>query len=118
MTRRVCSAFVLATFVVTLVLPRLVVSHAWFDPDLSGADAGLFAGHPVTQFEGVHAPVAPEHCALCHWLRSLSSSTNVLPAVLPALARLAGPRTAATDAVAGTTSTRRPARAPPTSFTA
>ena len=117
MTRRITATLVLATFVATLVLPSLVVSHAWADPDLGGAE-GLFAGHPVTQFEGVRAAVLPEHCALCHWLRSLGSSANELPTALPVPALAAGPGAFGVDAAWVTATTRGPARAPPASFTA
>lgn len=117
MTRRVTATLVLATFIAALVLPSLVVSHACADPDLGGAD-GLFAGHPITQFEGVRAAVLPEHCALCHWLRSLGSSANELPAALPVPAPAAGPCDPGDDAAWVTATIRGPARAPPASFTA
>ena len=113
--RRLTAAGALGAFVLALVLPSLTRSHVWADADLAGADAALFVGHPTTQIESPRVPVAPEHCALCHWLRSLGSSVVGGPVPVPPTARLEHPLTGSTTSLSTVAASSCPARAPPAS---
>ena len=116
--RRLTARFALGVFVLALVLPSVVESHAWTDADLSGGEASLFVGHATTQVESPRAPVGPEHCALCHWLRSLGSSVVGGPAAGPAAARHEHPLEGPPASRSVLPGSHGPARAPPASSAA
>ena len=113
MQRRLTAGFALGAFVLALLLPSVTASHTWGDADLAGTEVGLFSGHPTTQFEGARTPIGPEHCALCHWLRSLGSSIAARPQPAPSLAPSRPDRGAMTLSIAAVYGDGGPARAPP-----
>jgi len=115
--RRLTAACALGTFVFTLFLPAITASHAWADEDLAGFEDGLFEGHPTTQFETPRLPVGPEHCALCHWLRSLGSSSISGTGTGPALVEVTGCPSTSTLSLAAVYGGGCPARAPPDPLT-
>jgi hypothetical protein len=83
--RRACGWVTLVTFSSVFALPFTAGSHLLIDDDPGCGDEALVSLHPFTQFESVSPPLVPEHCALCHWLRTLSGAqvSAVVSVALP-----------------------------------
>jgi hypothetical protein len=72
--RRTFAPLTLAIFLCSLALPLVPGAHGTWDDDEDGGPGIAADHHPVTVIQNVPAPVAPEHCALCHWQHALAGA--------------------------------------------
>jgi hypothetical protein len=106
------ASLALVAFVATLIAPALPSEHTT-DVEATAGERGF--AHPRTQVEQIHPPVAGEHCALCHWMRTLGHTVPVALAtpVAPSITRTFSP--VVRFGLIGFDSSDQPARAPPAS---
>ena len=72
--RRLLALATAIAFAASLGLPFVSPQHAWVnDPDAEWS-LPLVSAHPGAHFQAGSARPAPEHCAICHWMRALGSS--------------------------------------------
>ncbi|MEZ5317899.1 MAG: hypothetical protein R2752_10910 [Vicinamibacterales bacterium] len=71
--RRVGCLAALVSFLAGAATPFVAV-HAANDPDLAYAGVEVLGAHVERRVGPVKPAVAPEHCALCHWLQALGTA--------------------------------------------
>jgi len=79
--RRLGAWIAVTAFALGFALPLANSSHPIWDDDACAAADVVGPTHPHQQFEGVHQPTPAGHCALCHWLRAVSSAAPGTTAV-------------------------------------
>jgi hypothetical protein len=96
------------------VVPMLAPAHPIWETDRDCGPVTVAADHQTKHFEAVLPPVADEHCALCHWLRSVGgASTRAAMVAVPGLVvRTADASRQDRQPLAGL-SPQQPSRAPP-----
>src|SRR5262245_39756592 len=96
-----------------LLLPLTLTEHVVWDEDVLGPR--IASSRTQTQLTtGGSAGQGEEHCAVCHWLRSVSNaSTNSSPLVAAGIAPVVQPDAGPEVWVEQLISTDRPSRAPP-----
>ena len=114
--------FALATavaFATSFGLPFVSPLHAWVnDPD-AGWDIPLVsssAGHGGACFGVAGGPQAPEHCAICHWMRALGNSLVGVQPARPELPVTPAKRRDVVAVLISAPAESRPARGPPPSL--
>lgn len=75
---RVRAWLALWIFLGGLVLPIVSPAHP-ADDDQAPSGLELYSHHPWSEIATVLPPVAPEHCAICHWERALSCASASTP---------------------------------------
>ena len=113
--RRACAWVALVTFSAAFALPFTAGCHSLFDDPGCGGEA-LVSLHPHTQIESVRPPLVPEHCALCHWLRTFSGARVCAVASMAVGRDVRAAVVFQTSRHVQTDSTGRSSRAPPSSF--
>ena len=64
----------LSAFLGSLSLPLMSFGHLTLDDDRACGSIVLDAGQPWAQFEPIRPSLPADHCALCHWLRSVGGA--------------------------------------------
>jgi hypothetical protein len=117
LARRVGAYVALIAFAAVFVIPFTGGSHPLIGDDAACGGEELVARLPGTQFEPVLPSAVPEHCALCHWLRTFSGAQVAVAIAAPIEANLQ-PAVLAPGRwlVRSRTASNRASRAPPVSL--
>jgi hypothetical protein len=117
LARRLIGHFVIAAVLIGFVLPLLAPAHSIWETDRDCGPVLTSQDHQTTHFESVVPPVTEEHCALCHWLRSIGGaaprSTMVAVPGFEVRTASAAPQDQCPQAGPAP---QQPSRAPPTSL--
>ena len=114
--RRLVGHFAIAAVLFGFVLPLLTPAHSIWETDRDCGPVLTSEDHQTTHFEGVLPPVTAEHCALCHWLRSVGGAApRAAMVALPGfVVRIGGALPQDQYPLAGPVP-QQPSRAPPSS---
>lgn len=112
--RRLVGPFAMLIVMISFLAPTFAPAHSLWELDRDCGPVTVTADHQVRHFEAVRPPVADEHCALCHWLRSIGGAAPTAAlVVVPGLIARPADGGAADPRPLLDPSSGEPSRAPP-----